>query len=593
MIHCLKITYCVAIMLLSSVTAIGQLSFEHNYAMLPACGRAATLRNVNWNTSDSFVYVFHFHANSCPRCEGAMYHLAGKLQDAGLYTALIFDNDQIAICQEYMNVHDVNLKRFNKVLLDTGHYFRQFVDFSKTTLNVPFLYKINRQAGVFCGIYPMLGIKVNEQLLALITGDTTTLKCKETSQYTMSPSRSEGEGYVGLGIRFSLQRPDQSALGTVVGVLRKDGIIAAVGYDDGNVYLFDSNGHNLGIISPDSTEYFCASQPSFHYKISSLKSSGILRVIYLSVNDLSRGRDGSLQVSITTSIPKVTVYKRPGDTDTIVEYDNKPVIVRKDAANTLKRIDPIVMPESSGTIGFIHQKYNRIGSDLYAVGILKGWPARGTTFNSSDSANANPFTTAFYAEKPMWALHDTAGRLLGKFGRLARLKERLHLGYYYGGSRMFDDGRYCYFADHFTGEVQRVSLQDIRKGENRIDHVYMLFPDKDTISKADERSFGNKMEYLNTYEERIMNKVIISSGSLDAAYFYAVVRDKRAGTIEVWLVDKRTDKSRTVFSAKDIAESDSFPDFKVERNPSGQLLLSGLVEHGPGNIFFFSRLVTL
>lgn len=593
MTHLLKITIYLAIFLLSSIAASAQLSFEHNYAMLPSCGKTETLRKVAWNTSDSFIYVFHFHANSCPRCEGAMYYLSGKLQDAGLYTALIFDNDQIATCQEYIGKHEVNLKSFNKLLLDTGHYFRQFIDFGKTTLNVPFLYKINRQTGVFCSIYPMLGIKVNEQLVALIRRDTAALKCKETFPQAITTNSDAGGGCASLGIRFCLQRPDHSALGSVVGVLRKDGIIAAIGYDDGSVYLFDSTGNNLGVISPDSVEYFYASQSSFHYKISSLKSNGILRVIYLSVNDLTWSRDGSIQASITASIPKVTVYKRPGDTDTIVEYDNKPVIVHKDAANELKGIDPIVMPESSGMIGFIHQKYSKIGRDLYAVGILKGWPARGTAFNSADSANANPFATAFYAEKPMWALYDTAGRLLGKFGRLASLKERLHLGYYYGGSRMFDDGRYCYFADYFTGEIQRVSLHNIRNGANQIDHIYMLFPEKDTISKADEQMFDNKMDYLNTYEERIMNKIIISSGSLDAAYFYAVVRDKRVGTIEVRLVDKQTNKSRTIFSANEIDENDSFPDFKVERNRSGQLSLSGLVEHGAGNIFFFSRLVTL
>jgi hypothetical protein len=144
--------------------------------MQPTCGKEELVKHFleSYNVKGSIVYTVHLKPNSCPRCEGVLLDVLKKLGD--VRTCLIVDAKSVAAAKSYLQESGIS-GYFTNVIIDTSGIFRNNVDYTKTELKVPYLYKIDLATGTFTSIIPSLGLSVSDSIIKQLATANKRIDC--------------------------------------------------------------------------------------------------------------------------------------------------------------------------------------------------------------------------------------------------------------------------------------------------------------------------------------------------------------------------------------------------------------------------------
>lgn len=515
------------------------------YSMLPVCNKEKQMLSLlkGSRSVDEVLYVFHFKPNSCPRCEGIIEALAKELTTNNKATALVVDVNNKTNGEAHISKF-FSSSNFKRIIYDTNKVFRSFIDYEKSKLNVPFLYKIDLKSGRFYNLMPMLGVDLNDAFYARVVTDSTFENC--TSNSIVSESNSVNNTFwqkitTLKDNKYPIEDPNW---------LKSDGrYVYFVDYGTENVYIYARNGAFISSLYPVDSEYYSfAKNDEEKNEITNLRKEGIARVIYLNI------RPDSGKVLISSSLPKINITYNESKTDTNVGYFNMATLVSKSFDNKILKIDTFNVPLVDKP-GFVidHYMYRAVdNNNMYALSLRKGWPAVGTLDRPQDSLS-NPFLTPFYEDVPVIRLYDNGHRLLGEFGRLAKIYREKQLGYHFRNVNVASSLNNLYIVDQTAGELQVVTLKDVRVGLNRF-KTYQLFPDKEKgMANAKPDTFSNKLQYIRSFKGYLFKKYIMDINSFDDR-LYIVYIDKEEKKLVVQVFNEGGD---SILNSQDYSLQDA------------------------------------
>jgi hypothetical protein len=522
---------------------------EHAHDMLPICGAIEKIYDKTDFPKTGFLYIFHLKPNSCPRCEGGIFTATEMLKNRGIKPYIILDVADTVIAGQFINTIP-QIDYFEKIVIDTNGYFRQTIDYEKTGLNIPYLYKISAKDKKFRLIQPLM-TTISENVINEWISQDNNIPCKEPKSVSIT-NKTESK------VKKSEFNWDKVALLKVKGesitspnnVKITDNKIAFGDSYSNKVYVFNKNDYNCTVLSPTVKEYYIGSdlENDDSTKIKSFIKesikSGLLRVIYLGVKSVT---DSS--VTIIASIPNISWGYDEEDKDTSFAYYNKAVLIEKSLDNNLKDVSKITIPSSS-VFAYSHQRLQTFADTLMSLEISKGWPAVGTEFSEEEmkDIHINPFLDEFYDEIPQIAIVGNNGEHIGDFGSLNPINKKLNLGYAYGGVFGFMDKDKFLIVNQLWGDIQILSHQNMFMGINKMDTVFTLFKDKTNIKKNNINSYKSKMDYLQSYSEYILGKYIVCGDNLTDDYWYFAIHDKTGMQVTIELINKHTLKKTYLYS---------------------------------------------
>lgn len=503
---------------------------ELSYRMLPVCGQGMNvkkffenqLRGIIEENTDAIIAV-HMKLATCPRCEGIALECASRLQRLQFKTILILDEPKKLVAVQYVSNSLSKLDfRPDYIIYDTLGAFRQLIDYDRTNLEVPFIYKISLKNGNFYNIIPSLGLNINKALIDSVVQAVNIMQCTTTKTTSLNIENKFNEIWDSAVV---LENAADSGMTNVHSISYFCHTLSILDGRNNTIFCFNTKERKpMFRIAPQDDEYFWSLKDSIGVnRIINLKNQGIARVIYL------RHFLEDNVLKVVASIPQIEVSTVGGDTN--IGYYNLPVLIEKSMTSRNIRWNEIILSK-----GGYHSSYTAIGTTgFYVVGTSKGFPAVGTEFNPDDTAN-NPFLPGFYNHTPTFKLYKK-GRLIHDLGSLPEYYKEKKLGYYYSAFLPAYNSKLVFIVSQSTGEVYVYPLRSI-KYTNLTFYRGNLMPDKKLDYHSDLGE--DKLGYIQRYRSQ-MYDYYINSVFATKKYLYACLIDKPANrlTIRKYKIDDR------------------------------------------------------
>lgn len=517
---------------------------QNTYDMAPICNQELQVRaffqeylpHLQIEAGHDLIIV-HMKAGSCPRCEGVILNEAAQFKSFNYKTVLILDGTKKQSSEQYIESYlaQSNL-RPDYIVYDTLTKFREFIDYKRTSLNVPYIYKIALNSGYFLSIIPSLGTNFNNSLTDSIVHAKTRLQCIDASS-------QETVYKCGFNSIWSSETPldkvgaDKFREAMSI-ALANDTLSILDAASDKLIFFNARNGKFLFETLPNEEEYYFLSKDTLQAAaIRRLKSKRTARVIYLK----HFKKNGHIQV--VASVPNVRVEVNKNDTD--IYYYNGPIIIEKDLNGKNVSWRQIGIDK-----GGLHSGYTDIGqTGYYLVGKKKGFPAVGTSYNPADTAN-DPFVASFYEHTPTFLLYKD-GKFINGLGSLPEYYKEKRLGYYYLMFLPAHNDKYIFIISQATGEVYAYSFDGLDSKKTPFWRGNLM-PDKKLTFSAEIGE--DKMAYFDKYMEQMCNYYLKSAFSTKEFLYTCVVNNL---TNQVTIRKHRIDREfkiehERVFQASDV-----------------------------------------